>query len=129
MATRLSKTTAPDVAGTGRQAADAELCNEVRLVGRLPEPATIKTLPSGDTLRTFRVAVPRTVRPGQRRAVDSLECVVWNGRVGRVVERWRAGDRVEVSGSLRRRFFQTAAGTGSRVEVEVTEARRRRGPT
>ncbi len=104
--------------------------NEIRLVGRFPVESEEKVLPSGDSLRTFRIAVPRPVVDGRRRQVDSLECVAWDARVKRSVSRWRPGDVVEVSGALRRRFFRTRAGVASRVEVEVTTARIiRRAPT
>lgn len=98
--------------------------NEVHLVGTMPVDSEERTLPSGDVLRSFRVAITRPPRRGvERKAVDSLECVAWDGRVRRSVASWRPGDVVEVSGSLRRRFFRTGAGTGSRVEVEVTQGR------
>lgn len=97
--------------------------NEVRLVGRLLAPAQEKTLPSGDTLQTFRVTVRREPALRSKQSVDSLECVAWDGRVKRSVSGWRPGDVVEVTGALRRRFFRTPAGTVSRAEVEVSTAR------
>ncbi len=109
--------------------------NEVRLVGRLGADAVSKTLPSGDVVVTFRVVTrrvsPRARRPGVDGAepgpqVDALDCVAWRADVRRSVTRWDAGDVVEVSGALRRRFWRTAAGPASRVEVEVTRARRLR---
>lgn len=107
-----------------------EQVNEVRLVGRIPVESEERTLPSGDTLRTFRVAVTRPDNGQGRRQVDSLECVARDARVKRSVAGWRPGDLVEVSGAVRRRFFRTSAGTGSRVEVEVRSGRIiRRAPT
>lgn len=116
---------------TTQDVAAVELLNEVRLTGRLPALAEERVLPSGDTLCTFRVAVPRDPAAGgagaaKRGQVDSLECVAWSGRVRRSVLAWQVGDLVEVSGALRRRFFRTAAGPASRVEVEVTSGRRLR---
>ena len=110
---------------------EVELVNEVRLVGRVPARAEERVLPSGDVLCTFRVAIDRDPAAGGARAatrhhVDSLECVTWNGRVRRSALSWEVGDVVEVSGALRRRFFRAGGATGSRVEVEVTSARRRR---
>jgi len=107
--------------------------NEVRLVGRLSQPPEVRTLPSGDPLWTFRVVVPRTgPRTGTRAGrtqVDALECAVWSGRSRRTVAAWQAGDLVEVTGAVRRRFYRAGGGPVSRVEVEVTRARliRRRG--
>jgi single-strand DNA-binding protein len=99
--------------------------NAVRLVGRMSGPAEAQTLPSGDELVKFRVIVQRPPgRPAQRQSVDALDCVVWTKRAARTVGRWKGGDVVEVEGSLRRRFFGTAAGAKvSRCEVEVTAAR------
>lgn len=107
-----------------------EEINEVRLVGRLLAAAEEKTLPSGDTLRTFRVTVRRSAPLRGKQTVDSLECVAWDGRVKRSVGGWRPGDVVEVTGALRRRFFRTPGGPASRAEVEVTSGRVvRRAPT
>lgn len=107
-----------------------EEINVVRLVGRLLAASEEKVLPSGDTLQTFRVTVRRGSPLRGRQTVDSLECVAWDGRVKRSVSRWQPGDVVEVTGTLRRRFFRTPAGAASRTEVEVMTGRRvRRVPT
>ena len=101
-----------------------ELVNEVRLVGRISGAPEERTLPSGDSVWTLRVVVPRTgERHGSRASVDALECAVWTGRVRRSVATWRVGDVVEVSGQLRRRFFRAGGAAASRVEVEVTAGR------
>lgn len=97
--------------------------NEVRLVGRVTGAPTEVTLPSGDLLVTFRVTVSREQPETTRQRVDALECCAWSPRVRRSVARWRTGDVVEVEGAVRRRFFRTPAGTGSRVEIEVAAAR------
>jgi single-strand DNA-binding protein len=101
-----------------------ECINEVRLVGRLSQEPELRTLPSGDPLWTFRVVVPRKDPPaGSRATVDALDCAVWRGRSRRTVATWRAGDMVEVSGAVRRRFFRAGGGAVSRVEIEVAGAR------
>ncbi|MGA8256468.1 MAG: single-stranded DNA-binding protein [Nocardioides sp.] len=108
-----------------------ERLNQVSLIGHLAAESELRELPSGDSLRLFRVNVRRDPGATSRQTVDSLECVAWNGRVKRSVASWRPGDLVEVGGGLRRRFFRSASGsTASRVEVEVTEGRLlRRGTT
>ena len=89
---------------------------------RRPGP---EDLPSGDLLLTFRVVVDRSdTVAGQRRQVDTIDCAAWSGRVQRTVRSWTAGDVVSVEGHLRRRFRRSEAGAVSRVEVEVTKARR-----
>jgi len=106
------------------RAAVPDAVNEVRLVGRLSAAPTERVLPSGDTVWTFRVVVPRPEeRAGARQAVDALECAVWAGRVRRSVATWAVDDVVEVTGSVRRRFFRAGGAPASRVEVEVSRGR------
>lgn len=105
-------------------AGEVETVNEVRLVGRVSQAPEERVLPSGDSLWTFRVVVPRpAVRAGSRQTVDALECAVWGGRVRRSVASWAEGDLVEVTGSVRRRFFRAGAAAASRVEIEVSGGR------
>jgi single-strand DNA-binding protein len=96
--------------------------NEVRLVGRISQAPEQRELPSGDVLWTFRVVVPRPAASG-RSTVDALECAAWSSRARRSVASWQRDDVVEVSGAVRRRFFRTAGGAASRVEVEVSRGR------
>jgi single-strand DNA-binding protein len=99
--------------------------NDVTLVGRMSQPAEEQLLPSGTELWKFRVIVGRPPESRTSRVtVDALDCVVWAKRPARSVSSWRAGDLVEVRGSLRRRFFAPAGGGRvSRCEVEVVGAR------
>ena len=107
-----------------QQGAATEAVNEVRLVGRVSQPPEERVLPSGDTLWSFRVVVPRPEGSTRsRHQVDAVDCCVWSGRVRRSVASWRVDDVVEVSGSVRRRFFRTAQGAASRFEVEVSAGR------
>ncbi|MGD8201431.1 single-stranded DNA-binding protein [Ornithinimicrobium sp. W1679] len=108
--------------GGGEEAA----VNEVHLVGRVSGAPVTREMPSGDQLVQFRVVVPRPGRgePGGRRQVDTLEVACWTGRTRRTAGRLPDGQVVEVRGSLRRRFFGSAAGRSSRYEVEATAVRR-----
>jgi single-strand DNA-binding protein len=109
---------------SAQQPTAIEAVNEVRLVGRVSQPPEERVLPSGDTLWSFRVVVPRPEGSTRsRQQVDAVDCCVWSGRVRRSVASWRADDVVEVSGSVRRRFFRTAQGVASRFEVEVSAGR------
>ena len=94
----------------------------MRLAGRISGDPEERELPSGDRLWTFRVVVPRE-KPRGRQTVDVVDCTAWDGRTRRTVSRWGDGDRVEVAGALRRRFFRAGGATASRVEVEVRSAR------
>jgi single-strand DNA-binding protein len=94
--------------------------NEVRLVGRVSADPAELTLPSGDTLWTFRLVVERS-QAGARRGqqFDTLDCAVWSGRVKRSVPTWAEGDLVEVTGGIRRRFYAAGAAKVSRYQIEV----------
>ncbi|HEU0129384.1 MAG TPA: single-stranded DNA-binding protein [Mycobacteriales bacterium] len=107
------------------EAAD-DVRNEVRLVGRLAAPGEERALPSGDVLVSFRVVVARPpgARAARSPAVDTIDCAAWTGGVRRTVLGWAAGDVVEVTGALRRRFWRAGAGAASRTEVEVLRAKR-----
>jgi single-strand DNA-binding protein len=112
----------------GPETGRADDVNVVRLVGRLSSPPREVVLPSGDTLCSFRVVVGRPVGHPSSQRVDALECSSVLGRVRRSASAWQVGDVVEVEGAIRRRFFRTPTGAASRVEVEVSSARRvRRG--
>jgi single-strand DNA-binding protein len=114
--------------------------NEVFLSGRLSAPAEERILPSGDTLVTLRLVVPRV---GPRRAgrtgagttaskgsaetgarVDTIDVVCWTARTRKAAMRLKAGVSIEVEGALRRRFFGTPGGRQSRYEVEAAALRR-----
>lgn len=100
------------------------------LCGRVSIPADERRLPSGDTIMTTRVIIDRAAqrgRTGQARSkqrVDAIDCVAWTSRVQRTIRRWQPGDTVCLEGAIRRRFYRTERGLVSRVEVEVTQARR-----
>ena len=97
--------------------------NEVKLAGRLSADPEERVLPSGDAVWTFRLVVARPEGGTSRQRVDTLDCAVWGGRVRASVSAWRAGDVVEVSGAIRRRFYSTGTGRASRVEIEVSGGR------
>jgi single-strand DNA-binding protein len=118
--------TAQRIEGSDPVEDQVESVNEVRLVGRLAADPQLRELPSGDSLWTLRVVVDRAAPARQERSrqrVDSLECAVWSGRLKSQVGRWAVGDVVEVSGTLRRRFFRAGGATASRVEVELSGGR------
>lgn len=100
--------------------ATKDAVNEVQLQGRLARAPEERTLPSGDTMWSFRIVVPRQ---GDRPGVDWVDCAVWSGRLRRSVATWGPGDVVEVRGALRRRFFRVAGAPVSRVEVEASHGR------
>ena len=108
--------------------------NTVLLRGRVTSTPLIRELPSGTSITTFRLSVTRArtaMTKGSTQTVDWVDCTAWNARCRRTVGGWAVGDRVEVTGSLRRRFYRAGEGSSTRLEVEVLGARRadgRRGP-
>lgn len=95
--------------------------NRVYLRGRLAADPVTRLLPSGDELCLFRLTVDRP--DGERGRVDSLDCSTLRPRVRQTVARATPGEELEVSGSLRRRFWRGAGGLASRYEVSVVGAR------
>lgn len=109
--------------------------NAVHLVGRVSAVGEARELPSGDTVRTVRVVVPREPAPTRRGAraadapraapsVDTIDVACWTAAARRTAGTLTTDDHVEVEGSLRRRFFRTGAGVASRYEVEARRLRR-----
>ncbi|HEU5037603.1 MAG TPA: single-stranded DNA-binding protein [Nocardioides sp.] len=114
---------APTTGTRSDATAEVAPCNEVRLVGRLSQDPEERVLPSGDSVWTFRVVVPRRRGGKSRQRVDALECAAWSARSRRAVSSWSADDVVEVVGALHRRFFRAGGAVASRVEVEMTSGR------
>ena len=99
--------------------------NDVVLGGRLSAPAEVRTLPSGDTLVSFRLVVRRPEPRVRGQSTDTLPCITYDRALQRRVTAWQAGDVVEVEGALQRRFWRTAGGgTASVTEVNCRRGRK-----
>jgi single-strand DNA-binding protein len=98
--------------------------NDVVLRGRLSAPAEVRTLPSGDTLVSFRLVVRRPGPQIRGRSTDTLPCITYDRALQKRVTAWQAGDVVEVEGALQRRFWRTATGTTSMTEVNCRRGRK-----
>jgi single-strand DNA-binding protein len=102
--------------------------NSVHLVGRVTATGEPRELPSGDTVLTLRVVVPRgdqrkdRARPG----VDTIDVACWSPAARRAASHCAVDDHVEVEGALRRRFFRAGGSVASRYEVEARRISRRR---
>jgi single-strand DNA-binding protein len=111
----------------GAQESPAEERNCVSLAGRVSSAPVERELPSGDRLLTFRLVMTReqtAMTAKSKQVSDWVDCAAWSARARRSVGTWQVGDRVEVEGALRRRFFRAEGGAASRVEVEVLRGRR-----
>ncbi|SDG10566.1 single-strand DNA-binding protein [Blastococcus aurantiacus] len=98
--------------------------NDVVLRGRLSAPAEVRTLPSGDTLVSFRLVVRRPEPRPRGQSVDVLACITYDRSLQRRVAAWQPGDVVEVEGALQRRFWRTGSGTASVCEVNCRRGRK-----
>lgn len=101
--------------------------NAVSLAGRVSTGAEVKELPSGTTIVTFRLAMPRQAdsRATAGAGSDWVDCVAWSSRARRTVAGWVQGDVVAVEGRLRRRFFRSPeTPVRTRLEVEVLSGRK-----
>jgi single-strand DNA-binding protein len=103
--------------------------NEVVLGGRVSGEPTVRVLPSGDELVSWRIVVGRHNRGvsasgRQLPTVDTIDCVAFKASVRRVAARWVGGEVIEIRGELRRRFWRGVQGAASRCEVEVLQIRK-----
>ncbi len=89
--------------------------NDCLLRGRVSAPANDRELPSGEHVVEFRLIITRAEREG----VDTLDIAAWSSRVRRTALSLKAGEWVEISGSIRRRFWQGPTGLASRWQIEA----------
>ena len=95
--------------------------NRVLLRGRVADVAEQRTLPSGDEIVSFRLIVDRSAaaKRRSRQLVDTFDCSAWTSRLRTKALRLQPGDRVEVSGELRRLFSSRGGAPSSRVFVDL----------
>lgn len=89
--------------------------NDCLLRGRVSAPAVERELPSGDRVVEFRIIISRSERDG----VDTLDITAWSSKSRRSGLSLKAGEWIEVAGSIRRRFWQGSAGLASRWQIEA----------
>ena len=94
--------------------------NDVLLRGRVSGEAVEKELPSGDKVSEFRIVVSRFDRDG----VDTLDIAVWSAKLRRQASSLSTDDWVEITGSIRRRFWKSSTGLASRWQIEASEITR-----
>lgn len=103
--------------------------NQVLVVGRITAAPTVRELPSGGRLVSWRIGVARPEdprRPGHR--LDSLTLVSFEDSMVDRVREYRTGEVVRVSGALRRRIWRGPQGVRSILEVEVSTVAIERRP-
>lgn len=90
--------------------------NEVLLRGRVSGEPLEKELPSGDRVVEFRIVIPRRTRDG----VDTLDIAAWTAKTRRTGLTLKDEEWVEISGAIRRRFWQGPSGLASRWQIEAS---------
>jgi len=118
----VSKTAVKKSATSKKSVKDSDLeidysLNDLLLRGRVSAPATSKELPSGDKVVEFRLIITRSEREG----VDTLDIAAWSAKSRKIALTLDSDEWVEISGSIRRRFWQSPAGVASRWQVEAAE--------
>jgi single-strand DNA-binding protein len=89
--------------------------NDCLLRGRVSAAATDRELPSGEHVVEFRLIITRD----QREGVDTLDIAAWSAKARRTGLSLKPGEWIEVSGAVRRRFWQGPAGLASRWQIEA----------
>jgi single-strand DNA-binding protein len=96
--------------------------NEVMLVGELAAPPQARVMPSGDEVISFRLTVRAPASAANSKS-DSIDCAVWRKDLRARVQKYRVGDVLELTGSVRHRYWRGATGLASRYEVEAEKVR------
>ncbi len=100
---------------------DSELAlNDVLLRGRVSSLAVEKELPSGDKVMEFRIVIARSNEEG----FDTIDISAWSSKLRRTAGSLKSDQWVEVSGSIKRRFWRGAAGLASRWQIDASEISR-----
>lgn len=102
-------------------AVDYQPINEVFLVGRVTSLAVEKILPSGDKVVEFRIVIGRKVSKGSKKEVDALDIAAWSAKSRRAALALKIDTWVEITGSVRRRFWRAPTGLASRWQVEASD--------
>ena len=95
--------------------------NQVFLIGRITSKSGERKLPSGDLVSEFRIVVNRRGRAG---SIDTIDIAAWSAKLRKQIKSLQIESWVEVKGSVRRRFWQSASGLASRWQVEANQIRR-----
>jgi len=97
-----------------------EYANEVILLGRASTPAVEKELPSGDKVVEVRIVIGRDDRDGY----DTFDLAFWSAALRKRALTLADDEWIEVTGTLRRRFWRSGNTIASRWQVEGRELRR-----
>ena len=104
---------------------EGHMSNSVEFMGRLGNRVSQKELPSGHIATIFAVVVDRPAadQVGKPK-VDTLPRQKFRVSVAKRVISLEPGTQVMCTGVLRQRFWRSAGGLGSALEVEVRTLKR-----
>jgi len=107
----------------GKKVVNSDYLNAVSLIGRLSGEPTEKILPSGDKVVEFRVVIAREGKPSKSKKsmVDTIDVAAWSAVNRKIALKLNEHSWVAISGSIRRRFWQSPAGLASRWQVEASD--------
>jgi single-strand DNA-binding protein len=94
--------------------------NDVLLRGRVSSTAVEKELPSGDKVAEFRIVIAR----GDELGFDTIDISAWSSKLRRSASSLKPEEWVEVSGSIKRRFWRSTTGLASRWQIDASEITR-----
>ena len=106
-----------------KKVAKSDYVNEVSLTGRLSGEPTEKNLPSGDKVVEFRVVIARDGKSSKNKKalVDTIDVAAWSAVNRKIALKLDENSWVAISGSIRRRFWQSPSGLASRWQVEASD--------
>ena len=90
--------------------------NQVKLRGRISGEKREKVLPSGDSVLEFRLVVKR-----DDDGYDTLDIAAWKATIRKRALALADQEWVEITGVIRRRFWNSPGGLSSRWQVEARE--------
>lgn len=93
--------------------------NDVALRGWVTTLGSERELPSGDLVVQLRIAITRP-----EGGVDTIDLESWSAKTRRTALSLKDGEWVEISGSIRRRFWKSGTGLASRWQVVTSEIKR-----
>ena len=94
--------------------------NDVLLRGRVSTLASEKELPSGDKVCEFRIVIARSNEEG----FDAIDISAWSSKLRRTALTLKSDQWIEVSGSIKRRFWRGSTGLASRWQIDASEITR-----
>jgi single-strand DNA-binding protein len=98
--------------------------NKVVLMGNLTRDPELRSIPSGQQVASFSLAVNRTWKNAngeQQEAVDYIDCNAWGKPAEIITQYMTKGSAILVSGRLQQRTWEQEGQKRSKVEVVVED--------